>query len=147
MQISGELTTYLDALGMRPDDPRLEPVLDLPGPTTDTNEESDGTGVVFHLAARSSGTEFVFADEQLMIVFIGTQERENWGVYPRPDALIDGLSGTATRPEVRAALGDPSGNGTTRTAISSTVATCSSSIARAASASSSSRSATRTRSA
>ena len=106
--LSGEITAYLEALGMHPADPRLTPVLDLPGPTTDTNEEREpGGNVVFHLAARSSGTEFMFSGEQLVAVFVGTQPREAWGAYPRPDALIDGLPGTAWREEVRATLGEP----------------------------------------
>lgn len=108
MSITGEIQAYLGALGMRPDDQRLPAVLDLPGPTTDTNEEREAGGnVVFHLAARSSGTEFMFSGERLVAVFLGTQPREAWGVHPRPDALIDGLSGTATRDEARALLGEP----------------------------------------
>lgn len=106
--ITGEIEAYLTALGMHPTDERLTAVLDLPGPTTDTNEEREAGGnVVFHLAARSNGTEFMFSGEQLVAVFLGTQPREAWGVYPRPEALIDGLSGTASRDEVRALLGEP----------------------------------------
>ncbi|WP_408896614.1 hypothetical protein ACJ5H2_16970 [Nocardioides sp. R1-1] len=108
MTVTGEIRTYLDALGMDPNDPALTAVLDLPGPTTDTNEQREADGnVVFHLAARSNGTEFMFSHNQLVAVFIGTQPREAWGVYPRPDQLIDGLSGTATREEVRARFGEP----------------------------------------
>lgn len=106
--IAGEIQAYLGALGMHPTDPRLTEVLDLPGPTTDTNEEREAGGnVVFHLAARSSGTEFMFSGEQLVAVFLGTQPREAWGVHPRRDALIEGLSGTATRAEARELLGEP----------------------------------------
>lgn len=108
MTVAGEIRTYLDALGMHPGDERLTAVLDLPGPTTDTNEQRDADGtVVFHLAARPDGTEFMFAGERLVAVFLGTQPREAWGVYPRADELVDGLSGTATRAEVRARLGEP----------------------------------------
>ena len=107
-QLTGEVRVYLDALGMHPTDERLTAVLDLPGPTTDTNEEREAGGnVVFHLAARSSGTEFMFSGEQLVAVFLGTQPRDAWGVYPRADALIDGLPGTATRAEARERLGEP----------------------------------------
>ncbi len=106
--ITGGIETYLTALGMHPTDARLTAVLDLPGPTTDTNEEREAGGnVVLHFAARSSGTEFMFSGEQLVAVFLGTQPREAWGVYPGPDALIDGLSGTATRAEAREHLGEP----------------------------------------
>lgn len=107
-QLTGEIQAYLGALGMPPTDERLTAVLDLPGPTTDTNTEKDAAGnVVFHLAARSSGTEFMFAAEQLVTVFIGVLPREAWGIYPRPDALIDGLPATASRDEVRAMFGEP----------------------------------------
>ena len=107
-RLTGEIQAYLSALGMPPTDERLTAVLDLPGPTTDTNTEKDAAGiVVFHLAARSSGTEFVFAAEQLVTVFIGVLPREAWGTYPRPDALIDGLTAAASRDEVRAMLGEP----------------------------------------
>lgn len=106
--IGGEIEVYLGALGMHPTDPRLTAVLDLPGPTTDTNEQREAGGnVVFHLAARSSGTEFMFSRDQLVAVFLGTQPREAWGIHPRPDALIDGLSGTATRAQAREHLGEP----------------------------------------
>lgn len=106
--IAGEIATYLAGLGMHPTDPSLTPILDLPGPTTDTNEHREAGGnIVFHLAARSNGTEFMFSGEQLVAVFLGTQPREAWGVHPRPDALIEGLSGTATRAEAREHLGEP----------------------------------------
>lgn len=108
MSVTGEIRTYLDALGMHASDERLAAVLDLPGATTDTNTETDAEGnVVFHLAARSGGTEFMFAGERLVTVFIGLLPREAWGVYPRPGALIDGLSSTSTRAEARALLGEP----------------------------------------
>lgn len=108
MSVTGEIRAYLDALGMHPSDERLTAVLDLPGATTDTNTETDAEGhVVFHLAARSGGTEFMFAGEQLVTVFIGLLPREAWGVYPRPDALIDGLPGGSTRDDARALLGEP----------------------------------------
>ena len=92
MTATGEIQTYLDALGMDPNDPALTAILDLPGPTTDTNEQREADGnVVFHLAARSNGTEFMFSHQRLVAVFIGTQPRESWGVYPRLDRIIDGL--------------------------------------------------------
>jgi hypothetical protein len=104
----GEITTYLAALGLRPDDPALTPVLDLPGPTTDHSEHRQADGnIEFHLAARTSGTEFMFSHERLVAVLIGTQPRPAWDAYPRPDQLIEGLSGTATREEVRARFGRP----------------------------------------
>lgn len=108
MSVTGEIRAYLDALGMHPSDERLPAVLDPPGATTDTSTEADAEGhVVFRLAARSGGTGFMFAGEQLGTVFIGLLPREAWGVYPRPDALIDGLSSGSTRGDARALLGEP----------------------------------------
>lgn len=105
--INGEIQHFIGALGIHPSDEGLEAVLDLPGPTTDTNTESNGGNTIFHLAARGGGTEFMFASEQLVAVFIGTQPRDAWGVYPRPEALMEGLSATATRRESRDLLGEP----------------------------------------
>jgi hypothetical protein len=106
--VGGEIVAYLGALGMHPSDERLTAVLDLPGATTDTSTEADAEGhVVFRLAARSGGTEFLFAGERLVAVFIGLLPREPWGTYPRPDALIAGLSSGSTRDDARALLGEP----------------------------------------
>ena len=92
-QLTGEVRVYLDALGMHPTDERLTAVLDLPGPTTDTNEEREAGGnVVFHLAARSSGTEFMFSGEQLVTVFLGTQPRAA-AFQPAEAAQIVGFNG------------------------------------------------------
>jgi hypothetical protein len=107
MRLQGEMQLFLDALGARADDERLQPVLDLPGDTTDTAESRGPDGHVFQLVARRGGTEFLFGAGRLVAVFVGTQPREAWGAYPRADALIDGLSGTASRAEVRARFGDP----------------------------------------
>ena len=53
MRLQGEMQLFLDALGARADDERLQPVLDLPGDTTDT-AESRGPEYAHIMATRAA---------------------------------------------------------------------------------------------
>jgi hypothetical protein len=59
---------------------------------------------------KPAGTHLLFEDGVLVSVMVRTQpdsQDANYGLYPRPAALIAGLPATATRAEVAAFLGDP----------------------------------------
>lgn len=107
MTISGELTTMLGVLGLEQGDGGALDAMALVGMPSETSEFVEGGTTQLYLTARDSGTDFLFEDRRLTTVIIRTQPKAKYGAYPRPDALIDGLSGTASRDDVRDALGAP----------------------------------------
>lgn len=54
-----------------------------------------------------SAVQLLFEDGALRTVFVATQADGSTAAFARADELIEGLSGTATRAEVRALLGAP----------------------------------------
>lgn len=103
----GEITTFTDALGSAmTDEPALVAfaAVDLP---TSRSDYDLGDMRRTYLKADDQGVEFVFEDGALRSVFIATVESPARAAYPRPDALIEGLSGTASRAEVLARFGEP----------------------------------------
>ena len=107
MTLHGEITTFTDALGSAmTDEPALAAfaAVDLPASRSDYDL---GDTHRTYLKAEDKGVEFVFEDGLLRTVFIATVDSPTRAAYPRPDALIDGLSGTASRAEVLARFGEP----------------------------------------
>ncbi|MBG6238423.1 hypothetical protein IWX78_001395 [Mycetocola sp. CAN_C7] len=105
--ISGELTTMMNVLGLQPADDRVLDAIDLVGGLSENSVFEEGDLTVLYLTARDAGTDFLFENRTLASVIIRTQPQAKYGAYPRPDALIDGLSGAATRAEVVARFGVP----------------------------------------
>ncbi len=112
MTLSGELTTFLAVLGLEQGDERILDAIALVDLPTDEQGylRDDGT-TVDYLSMRPSGTDFAFTNGVLSSISIRTQSMPDYGVYPRPDSLIDGLDSTATREEVAALLGAPERSG------------------------------------
>lgn len=107
MTLHGEITMFADALGSSMTDERslaAFAAVDLPAARSDYDL---GDSHRTYLKAEDKGVEFVYEDGRLRTVFISTVGTSARRAYPRPDALIDGLSGTASRPEVLERFGQP----------------------------------------
>lgn len=107
MTMTGEMTAMLDVLGLPLGDDRALEAMALVGLPTERDEFRDSGLDRTYLVAREAGTDFVFNDGELTSVIVRTQPKGDYAAYPRPDALIDGLAGTATRDEVLARFGEP----------------------------------------
>ncbi|SDD80683.1 hypothetical protein [Actinokineospora iranica] len=108
--VTGEMTVLLDVLGRGQGDSRILEAIILVGPRMDVEEfDFDGEKSTY-FTFKPAGTDLLFENGVLVSVMVRTQpdsQDETYGRYPRPAALIDGLSPTATRAEVTALLGDP----------------------------------------
>lgn len=108
--VTGEMAVMLDVLGYHQGDSRILEAIALVGPAMEVEEfDFDGEKST-HFLFKPSGTELAFENDVLEMVMVRTQpdsQDETYGLYPRPAALIDGLSSTASRAEVTAFLGDP----------------------------------------
>jgi hypothetical protein len=108
--ITGEMAVMLDVLGYRQGDSRILDAIALVGPDMMVEEfDFDGEKSTY-FTFKPAGTDLLFENDVLVSVIVRTQpdsQDETYGLYPRPAALVDGLSPTATRAEVTALLGDP----------------------------------------
>ncbi len=107
MALDGEIRAFADALGTSMTDERslaAFAAVDLPTARSDYDlGESHRT----YVKAEDQGVEFVYEDGRLRTVFISTIDTPARAAYPRPDALIEGLSGTASRAQVLERFGEP----------------------------------------
>ncbi|MBE3043553.1 hypothetical protein IMZ48_13475 [Candidatus Bathyarchaeota archaeon] len=121
-KITGDMAVMLDALGRRKSDSSwMRDILALAGPDMEVTEYDNETHYLF----KPTGTELVIAEgfvERVVVLTRPDGKRKvdgkwvdarpaGWGMYPRPEALVEGLSGEATPAEVTALLGEPSLNG------------------------------------
>lgn len=108
--VTGEMAVMLDVLGYRKGDGRILEAIILVGPKMEVTEHDFDGETSTHYLFKPAGTELVFENDVLEMVMVRTQpdsQDATYGLYPRPAALVDGLSATATRAEVAAFLGDP----------------------------------------
>ncbi|MDA2809765.1 hypothetical protein O4J56_03855 [Nocardiopsis sp. RSe5-2] len=108
--VTGEAALLLDALGRRQGDSRILEAIALVGPGMEVEEFGFGGVRSTYLVFRPSGTDLLFEDGVLVSAMVRTRpdgQDPGYGRYPRPAALIDGLSPTATRSGVAALLGTP----------------------------------------
>lgn len=112
--VTGEMAVMLNVLGLRQGDDRILDVIVLVGPKMEVEEfdweDERSTYFIF----RPAGTDLLFENDVLVSAMVRTQpdsEDDAYGVYPRPNRLVDGLSPTATRAEVAARLGKPERTG------------------------------------
>lgn len=103
----GQLRTIADALDHSIPDPEIMDALVVAGLPSTRSDFDLGATKLSYLTSEDASTEFMFEKGVLQTVFIFTQPDDEHGAYPEPDALIEGLSGTATRDEVRAMFGEP----------------------------------------
>lgn len=83
---------------------RFFALVNFPG---EMNEYVEGKNAVrMYLTARNEGTEFIYINRKLDTVAFYLAKTGNYGVYPRPEALIDGLPANATRTQVRDMFGE-----------------------------------------
>lgn len=108
--VTGEMAVMLNVLGFRQGDSRILEAIALVGPDMEVEEfDFDGEKSTYFTFKRT-GTDLLFENDVLVSVMVRTQpdsQDETYGLYPRPAALVDGLSPTATRAEVAALLGNP----------------------------------------
>lgn len=112
--VRGEIAVMLGALGLRQGDDRILDAIALVGPKMEVEEfdwdEVKSTYFIF----RPAGTDLLFENNVLVSAMVRTQpdtDDETYGLYPRPNGLVEGLSSTAARAEVSALLGKPERTG------------------------------------
>jgi hypothetical protein len=112
--VRGEMAVMLGVLGLRKGDAGILDAIVLVGPSMKVEEfDWDGEQSTYYIFP-SAGTELLFENDVLVSAIVRTQPDsadETYGLYPRPNDLVEGLSPTATRPEVAALLGEPERTG------------------------------------
>jgi hypothetical protein len=108
--VTGEIAVLLGVLGHRQGDSRILEAIILVGPDMAVEEFNFDGEKLTYFTFRSAGTDLIFENDVVVSVTVRTQpdsQDETYGLYPRPAALVDGLSPIATRAEVAALLGAP----------------------------------------
>ncbi|MBN6037785.1 hypothetical protein [Amycolatopsis sp. 195334CR] len=112
--VTGEMAVLLGVLGYRQGDSRILEAIALVGPGLQVEEfDFDGEKSTY-FTFKPAGTDLLFENDVLVSAMVRTQQDSQdgtYGLYPRPDALVDGLSPTASRAEVGALLGPPERSG------------------------------------
>lgn len=111
--VTGEIAALLDVLGCRTGDNQVLHAMTVIGCLDFKMDiekfDFDGEKST-HFIFKPAGTDLVFENDILEMIMVRTQpdyQDEAYRLYPRPEALVDGLSSTATRAEVTALLGNP----------------------------------------
>lgn len=113
--VTGEMAVMLDVLGLPQGDGRILEAIALVGPAMEVEEFDWGSETSTYFIFKPAGTDLLFEDGVLVSVIMRMQpdaQDPGYGVYPRPEALIDGLAPTATRAEVEDFFGVPERTGT-----------------------------------
>jgi hypothetical protein len=108
--ISGEMSVFLDMIGCHQGDNRILEAIALVGPKMEVEEFDFGGEKSTYFSFKPAGTDLLFQNKVLVMAMVRTQpdsQDATYGLYPRPTALVEGLSPTATRAEVTAMLGIP----------------------------------------
>ena len=107
MAIAGEITTFFLALGCEPGDERVAAARTLVGPM-ESGEPYRQDGATYQLdKCAADGTSFTWKDGRLLKVIVAMQQERAAGPYPRPEALVEGLTSDTTREQAAQALGAP----------------------------------------
>ncbi len=107
MIINGVLHTLTRALRKPIDAPEVVDAMAIAGfPATKETFDLGEQQRVYY-STPDSAVQFLFEDGVLRTVFVATQDDGSTAAFARADELIDGLSGTASRAEVRELLGAP----------------------------------------
>ena len=108
--VSGEVAVFLDALGHQEGSSRILAAIVLVGPRMEISEFDFDGEVSIYYVFKPAGTELLFEKGILVSAMVRMQpdvDDGTYDVYPRPEALVDGLLPTAARSEVMALLGTP----------------------------------------
>ncbi|XUK63205.1 hypothetical protein ABMA10_14635 [Plantibacter sp. RU18] len=105
--IQGDVLAFLNVLGVREGDPRLEQVIAFVGGDVTTEIFDEDEGEATYLLMPESGVEFLLDGGELSSVFFHAQASAENAVYRGWSALIEGLDPAASPDEVRRALGAP----------------------------------------
>ena len=101
MIINGVLHTLTRALRKPIDAPEVVDAMAIAGfPATKETFDLGEQQRVYY-STPDSAVQFLFEDGVLRTVFVATQDDGSTAAFARADELIDGLSGTASRAEVR----------------------------------------------
>lgn len=107
MIIEGVLRTLARALRKPIDAPEVQHAMALVGLPDKVETFDLGALQRTYCSTPGDAVQFLFEDGALRSVFVATQDQGATIAFDRADELIVGLSGTATRAEVRALLGPP----------------------------------------
>lgn len=105
--ITGDVSTFLNALGAREGDPRLEQALTFVGGEHETETFDDGGIEAKYLVMAGRGVDFLLNDGVVSTVFVYATESEEQGIYGRWATLVDGVGAEASPDGVVRALGTP----------------------------------------
>ncbi|WP_203567778.1 hypothetical protein [Aestuariimicrobium ganziense] len=109
MTPSGQLTTFLAAIGASNPDPRILEVVTLVGPKRKKQKGIDG-GEFWTFADKGADLSFD-AEGTLTTVFLRPYDTDEYGVeytaYPDFGELVEGLGDMPSRVDVREVFGDP----------------------------------------
>ncbi|MFI5427522.1 hypothetical protein [Aeromicrobium sp. UC242_57] len=105
--IHGDVSTFLQALGAREGDPRLEQALAFVGGEPETETFHDEQGESKYLIMPGRGVDFLLKDGVLDTVFIYAVESVEQGVYGGWSTLVDGVGADASTDDVVRVLGAP----------------------------------------
>ena len=103
--IRGDVSTFLNALGAKENDPQLERALALVGGTPEVESFVDGGVKSTYLSLEDRGVEFLLTDGELSTVFFSASSGD--GVYAGWPTLIEGVRTGSTREQIVRALGEP----------------------------------------
>lgn len=106
MTVTGEIERLIAALGSSEKDQAALDAMVLAGLPTKSQEFRDGGVTTTYLISEEGGTDFLFEDGALDSVLVRMQPEPPYAIYPRPDALIAGLSAGVDRASVRQLMGD-----------------------------------------
>ena len=112
--VTGEMAVMLDVLGLPQGDSRILEAIALVGPGMEIEEFDWGSEKSTYFIFKPAGTDLLFEDGVLASAIVRMQpdaQDPGYGLYPRPEALIDGLAPTATRAEVEDLFGVPERTG------------------------------------
>lgn len=107
--IGGDVTTYLEILGLAPDAPRVAAFVD----AFDVEVEVEGDEMDLggeqetYIVLADAGVELNFTDGELTAIFAYLDGDDEHEPFRTPETLVDGLTFHEDREGIRAVLGAP----------------------------------------
>lgn len=104
---AGEVGVFFAALGAAEMSPEVLEIIVLAGPRMERHEVETSSGPGAFVVFDGGGVDLQFAGDALQAVLIHLRPEDGRAAYPRPEALIDGLTLPASRAQTQAVLGAP----------------------------------------